>query len=175
MTFLFISIRRDFPQTPKSKWTNLSVLITHTLCCFPVTMHKRPRLPFKTTLQGLALDAVPIHFSKRLLQGPLSSAFSSRSSLENSQQGKRCNTVNLKANPFLDPYLPPSNYPISLYPFRAKLPLTELSIFAACNSSLVSISIMLLSSTLQLNIMSRSLKSTKLLEGDSQMKYYLTL
>lgn len=119
------------------------------------------------------------HPTNSVLQVPLSFTFSSLSSLENSHQGKCCNTVNLKDNTkqtlLLTPSILLSNYSISLYPFTAKLPLTELTVFAASNFSLVPISVILLSPTLQLNTMSRSLKSTKLLEGDSQMKYYLAL
>lgn len=139
MIFLLLSIRRDLPQTPNSKWTNLSVLRTHTLCCFPVTMHERPGLPFKTPPPpGLALHAVPAHFTQRLFCNCPCLLHSAlflpwRTLIRERAVIPRQN----KADPSLGPSSSSSNYPISLYPFTAKLPLTELSIFAPCNSSLL--------------------------------------
>lgn len=178
MIFLLLSIRRDLPQTPNSKWTNLSVLRTHTLCCFPVTMHERPGLPFKTPPPpGAGTTCCPCSLhTKIVLQLPLSSALSSLSSLENSHQGTCCNTKTKQSRPFSRPFILLQQLPYFSVPLYSKTPLDWIINICSLQflSSLLPISIMLLSSTLQLNAMSGSLKSIKLLGGDSQMKYCLT-
>lgn len=108
------AIRRDLPQTPTGKQTNLPVLRATYFACFPVTMHQ---LPVLLTPRGPALDATPIHSKRQQLSLFLGFSLSWRILISENAAILPVLKTKTKQTLLLTLSSSSSNYPISLYPF----------------------------------------------------------